>query len=123
MADEITTSVSVQLVNGLLRMDFKPAKILTTQAASGLFDNVRSIGTSEVEVTLTGLTTPKIAIVWNLDATNYVEMGTTTTDYPFKQFPTGTGLPNIITLNAAKTSLFLKANTAACKVRIIVLEA
>lgn len=123
MADEITTTVSVQLINGLLRMDFKPAKIQTTQAASGLFDSVRSIATSETSVALTGITTPKVAIVWNLDATNYVEMGTTTTDYPWKLFPTTTGIPNVFTLNAGKTTLYLKANTAACKVRIIVLEA
>lgn len=123
MADEITSTFSVQLINGLLRMDFKPAKILTTQSASGLFDSVRSIATTETTVALTGITTPKVAIIWNLDATNYCEFGTTTADYPIKLFPTGTGLPNIITLNPTKTTLYLKANVAATKVRIVVLEA
>ena len=123
MANEITTSISLQLINSFLRLDFKPAKIQTTQTTAGLFDSVRSIATTETTVSLTGITTPKVAVIWNLDATNYVEFGTTTTDYPIKLFPTGTGIPNIITLNATKTTLYLKANTAACKVRIIVLEA
>lgn len=123
MANEITSSFSVQLINGFLRLDFKPSKIQTTQTTSGLFDSVRSIATTETSVALTGITTPKVAIIWNLDATNFCELGTTTADYSIKLFPTGTGLPNIITLNATKTTLYLKANTAATKVRIIVLEA
>jgi hypothetical protein len=123
MADEIVTNISVVLRNGFLRFDFKPAKILTTQAGNVLFDGVRSIATTETSVALTGITTPKICILHNLDATNYCEAGTTTTDYPIKLFPTGTGIPNVFTLNAGKTTLYLKANTAATKVRIIVLEA
>ena len=106
-----------------LSTDFCGWKIQTTQTTSGLFDSVRSIATTETSVSLTGITTPKVAIIWNLDATNFCELGTTTADYPIKLFPTGTGLPNIITLNAKKTTLYLKANTAATKVRIIVLEA
>jgi hypothetical protein len=38
-------------------------------------------------------------------------------------FPTGTGLPNIITLNTGTTVLYMKANTAAVKVRVMVLDA
>jgi hypothetical protein len=123
MANELGTTIALQLINGFLRLDFKPAKILTTQATAGLFDSVRSIATTETSIALTGITTPKVAVIWNLDATNYVEMGTTATDYPIKLFPTGTGIPNVITLNATKTTLYLKANTSACKVRIIILEA
>ena len=123
MADEIKSTFAIQLINGVLRLDFKPAQIKTTQATAGMFDCVRSIATTETSIALTGITTPKVAIIWNLDATNYVELGTTTTDYPIKLFPTGSGIPNVITLNASKTTLYLKANTAACKVRIIVLEA
>jgi hypothetical protein len=107
----------------LLKLDFNPATITIDQATGVLFDSVRSIATTETSVALTGITTPKVAIIWNLDATNFCELGTTSADYPIKLFPTTTGLPNILTLNATKTTLYLKANTAATRVRIIVLEA
>lgn len=125
MANEISTSISVQLINGLLRLDFKPAKIQTTQIAAGLFNAVRTIATTETAVALTGLTTPKVAIIWNLDPTNYVQLAFATARFGegCKLFPTGTGLPNILTLEPTVTTLYLKANTAACKVQIIVLEA
>jgi hypothetical protein len=120
MANEITTNLRVQLSNASLKTDFNPGKILITQAAQGLFDAVRSIATTETSVALTGISTPGVAIVWNLDATNYCELGTTTTDYPMRLRPLG--LPAIFPLNAGKTTLYLKANTAATKIRIIVLE-
>ena len=125
MANEITTNISVALRNGLRRFDFKPDKIQTTQTGTGVFDTERSIATSETTVALTGLTTPKLAIIWNLDATNYVQLAFATTSFGegCKLYPTGTGLPNILTLEPGLTTLYLKANTAACKVRIIVLEA
>jgi hypothetical protein len=123
MADEIISKLRINLINGLLKLDFNPATITIDQATGVLFDSVRSIATTETSVALTGITTPKVAIIWNLDATNFCELGTTSTDYPIKLFPTTTGLPNILTLNATKTTLYLKANTAATRVRIIVLEA
>jgi hypothetical protein len=123
MANEITTSMSIVLRNGFLRSDFKPAKILTTQATGASFDVVASIATSETTVTISGLTTPKICVLQNLNATNYCEYGFTTGDTKLKLFPTGTGIPNVLTLNAGTTQIFLKANTAAVKVRVIVLDA
>jgi hypothetical protein len=106
-----------------LRSDFKPAKILTTQTTGAIFDVSPTIATTETTVTITGLTTPKICILQNLNATNYCEVGFATTVYPMRLFPTGTGLPNIITLNTGTTVLYMKANTAAVKVRVMVLDA
>jgi hypothetical protein len=124
MANEISTTISLQLINGLLRLDFKPAKIQTTQVAAGLFNAVRTIATTETTVALTGITTPKVAIIWNLDPTNYVQLAFATASFGegCKLFPTGTGVPNILTLEPTVTTLYLKANTSACKVQIIVLE-
>lgn len=119
MADEITTTLKVNLVNDILRFDFNSTKLMLDQTTQGIFDSVRSIATSETSVALTGITTPGIAIIWNLDATNFCEFGTTTADYPIKLRPKG--IPNIIDLNASKTTLYLKADTAATLVRIVVL--
>ena len=121
MANEILANLRVQLTNGKLSKLFAPAKIQLDQAAQGLFDSVRSIATSETSVALSGITTPHVAIIWNLDDTNYCELGTTTADYPIKLRPQG--LPAIMPLNAGKTTLYLKANTAATKVQITVFEA
>lgn len=120
MADEITANLRIQLENGLLKADYYPGKLLITQTTKGKFESVRSIATTETSVSLTGITTPHVAIIWNLDDTNYCELGTTTTDYPCKLRPAG--LPAIIPLNAGKTTLYLKAHTAATLVQIIVLE-
>lgn len=124
MANEITVNLSVDLSNAGLTDEFKSGKIQITQATQILFKRIVSVATSETSVTLTGITTPKVCYLYNLDGTNYCEWGTTTTDYPGKLFPKGNGgIPNILTLNAGKTTLYLKANTAATKVLIAVYEA
>lgn len=120
MANEVTANIRIQLANGDLKMDFNPGRIQVNQAAQGLFNSVRSIATTETTVSLTGITTPGTAIVYNLDQTNYCECGTTSADYPSKLRPNG--VPAVIPLNTGKTTLYLKANTAATKVQIIVLE-
>ena len=124
MANEITVNLSVDLSNAGLTDEFKSGKIQITQATQILFKRIVSVATSETSVTLTGITTPKVCYLYNLDGTNYCEWGTTTTDYPGKLFPKGNGgIPNILTLNAGKTTLYLKANTAATKLLIAVYEA
>lgn len=119
MADEITLNVRMQLANGSDDFDFNPGRKLLTQTTQGRFDSIRSIATTETSIALTGITTPGRYVIHNLDTTNYVEWGTTTTDYPHKliagEFDAGR-------LNTGKTTLYLKANTAACKVRIIACE-
>jgi len=123
MANEITTSMSIVLRNGFLRDDFKPDKIQITQTTGAIFEVSPSIATSETTITITGLTTPKICILQNLNATNYCEYGFTTGDTKLRLFPTGTGIPNVLTLNTGTTQIFLKANTAAVRVLIKVLDA
>lgn len=121
MSGTITVSgLRVQLTNGLLKSDFNPGRLQITQTNSGKFERVVSIATTETSVTLTGITTPGVAIIYNLDGTNYCELGTTTADYGIKLRPSG--LPAMIPLNTGKTTLYLKANTGATKVQIIVLE-
>jgi hypothetical protein len=124
MTNEITANLRIQLSNAGLTDDFNPGKIQITQTGQIIFSRVVSIATTETSVALTGITTPGVCYLRNLDATNYVEAGTTTTDYPIKLRQYGvSGIPNILTLNASKTTLYLKANTAACKVLITVYEA
>lgn len=124
MANEITLNLRCLLDNAGLEDDFNPGKIQITQTGQIVFKRVASIATSETTITLTGITTPKVCYLYNLDGTNYVEAGTTSADYPIRLYPYANGgIPNLLTLNTSKTTLYLKANTAACKVLIAVYEA
>ena len=120
MANEITHNLRVQLANGSLRFDFNPGRLQVNQTTQLLFDSTQSIATTETTIALTGLTTPHIIILHNLDGTNYVEAGFVTTVYGLRLRPAS--IPSCFQINTGITSLFLKANTAACRVRIVAIE-
>ena len=72
MANEITLTVGVQVANGSLSAQFPNVALKRDQAASGLSDQVLSIGTSEEDVSFGDVATPGIVVLHNLDATNSV---------------------------------------------------
>lgn len=118
MADEISIQAT------LSRKDSANAKsgthkfeFLTTtfsQSAKRHNEKIQTIGTSEESFSVTDISTNGFLMMTNLDPTNYVEWGTTSGDYPGKM---NAGEPALLRLNTGKT-LYLKANTAACDVRI-----
>lgn len=123
MANEITANIRIQLSNAGLSDDFNPGRVQITQTTQLMFARAVSISTTEATVTITGITTPKVCYLYNLDGTNYCEWGTTTTDYPIRLYPYGNGgIPNVLTLNTTKTTFYMKANTAATRVLIAVYE-
>lgn len=83
-------------------------------SGDGHIDNVQNIGTSEESVTLGDISTPGYVFIENLDSTNYVEIAATTTEYCVKL---GAGQMCLFPLDG--TTLFAKANTAACNVRFL----
>lgn len=121
MADEITHKVRLQLANSTLKMDFNPGQIKIDQSTQVVSDNVYSIGTSEETVTYAEISTPGVCIAYNLDATNYVQIGRATSAYFGRLRPAS--IPSVFELDPGVTTLYLKANTAACLVRVIVLDA
>jgi hypothetical protein len=120
VANEITLTQRLQLSNGLLIEDINPPRISINQTTQTLYKNVVSIGTTEESVTYPELTTPGVCYIKNLDTTNYVQWGTATTVYSGRLL--GTDIPACFRLDNAATTLYLKANTAACKVLILVLD-
>lgn len=120
MANEIRTVVSVSLTKGNLSRTVRHSKSLD-QTGSGLYHNTVSVGTTEESIATFGdITTEGLVYLRNLDTTNYVQWGFSTTVYggrmsagmiagPFQAEP---GL-----------TLYLKANTAACLVEVFVAEA
>lgn len=92
-----------------------------TAAGTSLDLRILEIGTSEEEVTISSeIGDAGIAFVQNLDPTNFVEVGFETGVYPVKLLA---GQFALIPLAPETSSLFLKANTSACDVKLYVHEA
>lgn len=117
MADEITHNVRLQLDYGAYSRDFNPGRILLTYTPLVIYNTVALITTGEVTITH-GVTNPRFCILYNLDATNYVEAGTTTANYPIYLRPAS--MPSVFEIGPGKASIYLKANTASCYVDITV---
>ncbi len=89
-------------------------------------ERILNIGTTEETVTLSpdvadGSTThAHLLVIINKDPTNFVEMGYATGNYPNKLLP---GVGYLVGLNNTKYQLFLKADTAACRVQFRAIRA
>ena len=119
MANEITVTQAIQCINGNLRVSFPQLSRQFTQAATGLSDQLLTIGTTEETVSVTDVSTLGWCVFQNTDATNYVHWGFSTGVYggrmeagepagPFRLEPGST--------------IYMKANTASCKVRALILQ-
>lgn len=114
MADEITLKVELQVRNGNMVDTFSIGSQSIDQAAvGGPTPGYFTLGTSEEEVAFAELSSRGVCVIQNLDATNYIEYGFSTGVYGAR-VPAGQAY--VIHLNA--TSLFMRANTAACKVLV-----
>lgn len=119
MADEITITTSVAMRNGTNAFTWTPGAIRITQtAAGGPTPGYVTIGTTEESQAFGELSTQGIIVMQNLDATNYVRWGFSTGVYGGR-IPAGEIA--VFRLNPGST-LYLIANTAACKMHIYALE-
>lgn len=84
-------------------------------ASKGLDNRCHTIGTSEESITFTDIGTNGWVQLYNLDSTNYVEVGFSTGVYGIKLKAAD---PAEFRLNTGAT-LYLKANTAACRVQVM----
>jgi hypothetical protein len=118
MANEITLNVRLQLSNGALLDDNNPGRIQVNQTTQRKYSVVVSVGTTEESVTFTDISTPGVCYLRNLDATNYVQWGPATTVYQGRL--KASDIPACFRLDPGATTLYLKANTAACNVLVTV---
>jgi hypothetical protein len=81
--------------------------------SQGSDDRWHSIGTTEESITFTDISVNGWVHLYNTDPTNYVEVGFSTGVYGIKL---GAGQRAQFRLNAGAT-MYLKANTASCRVR------
>lgn len=121
MADEIKINQSIRLLKSTLKHEFTPAQLSLTMAGSLVYDVVSAIGTTEETLgpAFGDIGTEGLCVIYNLDATNYVQVGFATGVYGMRL--RGASAPAVFFLEPNAT-LYLKANTAACNVRVIVYE-
>tara|TARA_R110000868_G_scaffold77187_2_gene221310 strand:+ start:43 stop:426 length:384 start_codon:yes stop_codon:yes gene_type:complete len=126
MANEITITYGMSRKHATNTLDTHdvtvggaPVRKTITQTGVGQYDVKPSIGTSEETITFTDIATNGWCVMINLDTTNYVEWGFSTGVYGGRMRATEPVGP--FRVNAGAT-LYLKANTGACRVRVIMYE-
>jgi hypothetical protein len=119
MADEITLVTTLSVRNGNNVFSWSPGALTIDQAAvGGPTPGYVTIGTSEESIAFGELSTQGVLCMQNLDATNYVRWGFSTGVYGGRLMP---GEYASFRLNPGST-LYLVANTAACKCVVYALE-
>lgn len=121
MATHITIQQAVRLSKGAMKHEFTPPQLSLEQTGALVYDNTVSVGTSEETAgpSFGDISTEGLCVIYNLDATNYVQVGFATGVYGMRL--RGGSSPAVFFLEPGAT-IYLKANTAACNVRIIVYE-
>lgn len=77
MADEIKIQTSVRLAKGAMKHEFTPAQLSLTQTGALVYDNTVSVGTTEETAgpSFGDIGTEGLCVIYNLDTTNYVQVG------------------------------------------------
>jgi len=118
MADEIAITVRLAFSKSGAKVS-RTENINVDVTGDAFTHEVQSVGTSEEELAQgADLGTPGYLFLKNLDATNYVEVGSTTGVYDIKLLA---GEVAIYRHNSA--TVYAKANSAACLVEYILAEA
>lgn len=123
MADEITMQVYIVRRPSTApnkKREFGPY-ILTgiDQTGNGVDDRTHTIGTTEETITFTDFTASGLVGFANEDSSNYIEWGTSTGVYPFRFSPNEA---YAIRLAPTTATLYMRANTAACELRVFGVE-
>jgi hypothetical protein len=121
MADEVYGQIVIRYAkNGI--DEGKSYSNSVDATGDHLVKNVQDVTTTAAAISLAGVSTPKHLFARNLDATNYVEIGTGTggSFVPFAKLEVD-GLPMFVPLST--TAPTAKANLATCKVEFFIIEA
>ncbi len=119
MANEITVNTTLRCVNGNLSFLVQTGNLQFDQTAvGGPTPGFQDVGTTEETLTTTEISTLGWAFFKNLDETNYVEVGFSTGVYGIRL---EAGEIATFRVNPGST-IYMKANTASCKVQAYVLE-
>jgi hypothetical protein len=119
MANEITVTTAIAVTNGALKYTGATSRITPTQttARGGAF--TVDVGTSEETISLGDLA-PGYMRFTNLDVTNFVELGFSTGVYGIR-LEANSGVA--LFYRKTGTTLYIKADTGACKVQVEAINA
>ena len=121
MANEITVNINATCVNGYHRTPFQPSTKQITQTAVGEYSATWTVGTSEEDMSTGDITTMGLLGLLNTDTTNYVQIGPKSGGAMVPAMRLKPGEPNFIRCEPGVTWRAI-ANTAACKVKVWLLE-
>ena len=117
MADEIKADVALQVAKGSFLWSRALSGIAATMTGNAFAGGVVSVGTVAEALALGDVATPGWVLIYNLDATNYVEVGEDA-DAPFIKLKAG----EFAIFRAAAATIEAKAHTAACLVEYFIIE-
>lgn len=120
MANEISMTASLSVAAGSSSITQSTSK-QATQTTPGAVQRRQTVTTSDTAVTLTGVTTPRVIQITNMDATNYIDIGP----------ESGGAIIALIRLKAGETCVFpikpsvvirAQANTASVTIEMLIAE-
>jgi hypothetical protein len=117
MANELTLQLSMNFAKSLITANKALTKQLTV-AGEDYVMATQNIGTSEETLGKGSITTMGYLLIHNMDATNFVEVGAVTAQYGIKLLA---GEFAVFRVNGS--DVFCKANTLACDVQYLLIEA
>lgn len=122
MANELKISLSATLNNGFLQESFSPGSLSVDQAVRGSHASTVSVGTSEEDLPVGDVATLGYLFLRNIDTTNYVTYGPKSGGSMVAFGRIRAGEVAMIRLEPGITLRWI-ANTAAVKVKALLLEA
>jgi len=121
MANEITLNVAFQTIKGNHKEVFAPGQKSYDQSTQGAHAPVVSVGTSEEDLSVGDIGTLGWLVLHNLDTTNYVQWGPKSGGSMVAIGRIKAGEIAVLRLEPGITLRWV-ANTAACKVKVLLLE-
>lgn len=93
--------------------------VTTTQSGTGAILNVQAVGTTYEALALGDISSLGALLITNDDATNYVEVDSSSS---FTSFPQKIRPGKSVLLAPQTTTLYVKANTASCNITVTAVQ-
>lgn len=119
MANEIFQALTYRVAEDNLTATAEVPGATSSMTGTELLGNIQIIATSATTVNVGSLASLGALFIQNLDATNFVEVDDVNTfdDFPQKILPGGW-----IMLRPQTTTIYAKADTAECRVKVVAHE-
>jgi hypothetical protein len=120
MANELTTSSALTFQKGKVFASMGKGGVKVDVSGTRFIENVQEIGTIEEALMLGDIAAPGYIMVENLDPTNFVELRAASGVADMIKIPAGSVAGPFMLATATPYAI---ADTAACKIRYLLIEA